>query len=387
MELLFWLVGLAACVVLCRMTGGAGSLNWEPTADGGIRVGRFGKDPAKPDLIGFSIPAPQGVEFDLRRETALDRWFYRLGVGRDTAIGGDVDGIVHFACSSPSLVAALRADAKLRVLLRQLVFAIDSGGYKNLGVSCRDGRLELLFRRAGDADPARLQRVVAPRLLAVQQALPAPDFGERLMPLPSDGERAAWMVALCHGLLLNAILQWARLFFTGPPFILERGELFVGGLVAAVLLFVALLYATLRGLAASPRLTTVLFTAMFSGAVGCLVSGPVLVRDANISLDFSAPERISMTATTRRGRRGHRTTTYSVGSYGRFRVSGRPPAIFVMGDRRAGAFGIAWVGNVRPFSVLELMSEAEGREVTEAEYYERMRAVERGEKDPVLNPD
>lgn len=387
MGLLAWIVGLAACVVLCRMTAGARSLDWESTRDGGVWVGRFGKDPEKPDLIGFAVPVPQGVEFDLRRETAFDRLFYRLGVGCDTAIGGDVDGIVHFACSSPSLVAALRADPMRRALLRQLVFAIDSGGYKNLGVSCRDGRLELLFRRAGDASPSRLQRVVAPRLLAVQQALPAPDFSERLMPLPSDGERAAWLVAVCHGLLLNAVLQGARLFFTGPPFIIERADLFVAGLFASALLFVALLYTVLRGLGASPRATTVLFAAMFSGAVGCLLSGPSLARDANISLDFSAPQRISMTATERRGRRGQTSTTYSVGSYGRFRISGRASSTFVMGDRRAGALGIAWVGNVRPFSVLQLMSEAEGRKVTEAEYYERMRAAERRKKNPPLDPE
>lgn len=300
---------------------------------------------------------PHSVFLRLSLEGALDRFFKAAGFSREFQTGEEqFDRRIYIACDHPAIETLLQESREVRAAILDLLRNDDASIHA-------DGEY-LWVRRPGDTLPSAMEVQHLATIRAGFAEIPSDSF--RLLR-DSFFWRAllvqsiAWSLAF-YGLpaVIEMIVRWEPLYFDWGP-VIRLGLLAAAGLFAG-LAFLAWLI--LRG---SSRAHRVFVESLVVLTIGVPLSSIEMVSDANILLDHSAAQEISVMVdskytTTSRGRRGRRTTHYhlrlnpavdaAVKIPNEFTVSSAVYSQAARGSHltiavREGAFHFPWVEQIR----------------------------------------
>lgn len=254
------------------------------------------------------IDVDPALEFELKRESWLDRLAKFLGVSREVQVGRDAfDASCYVVSDDVAVRARLRADAQLTDRLRELVeYRV---GYRFQRLVCRNGRMRIDLKPlvAKPNSPVTLEWLRS-RMEALADA--APNTPLRHSARDPYFARSILILAMSSGLAISGGLHLLRLTLTTSPFTVDLARLWALTLpVAAVLLFL-LVAATAGMLARTSRAHLVLMEVLLVGSFGATSTAYTELRDFNIEADSGPVAQLTTTVHDkfeRRGRRGRRS--------------------------------------------------------------------------------
>jgi len=227
----------------------------------------------------FGVPFAHPVFFRLSPERGWDRFFKHVGFAHELQTGDAVfDDAIYVACDHPALAPVLQeaADARAAVL------ALFRGGAQCI---YSDGA-NLWVRRHGGAEPNPADLAQLATVRDALQAVPAADLQtlrDRYFWRALAVGAVAWSLAF-YGVpaIFEMLARTEPLYFNWTPVV----TLGLGAALGALALLVGLTWLLLRN---SSRTHRIFVESALVLLFGVPFSSIVLVSDANISLDRSAP--------------------------------------------------------------------------------------------------
>lgn len=353
---LFTLVGSIVLVYRHRRED-----KWVGTAYGRIHVEeRRNPKTGKVIQLWSRIDADPALDFELKRETWLDRLAKALRLSNEAQVGRPpFDRLCYVVSDDPAIRARLRAEPAFTERLRELVEI--RGDYHFHRLVCRNGRLRVDFKPARE-DPQLFDMVSRLQTHLQGLAALAPSSPSRHRARDPYLGRSLFLLALSSGLAVSGFVQAIRVALFDLPFCVDVGALWAYALPVAALLVLALLAAALLLLAGTSRAHLVMLEILLVGGLGAIAVAWTQVRDFNIEADQTAATELHATVQSkheRRRRRGGRTYHLVVTDWngGRrtqdlsvsFRLYSRVrPGQTLAVLQHPGALGARWVEHLRP---------------------------------------
>jgi hypothetical protein len=318
-------------------------------------------------LVG--VPVPKHGRFELKLESAADRFFKWTGLSVEHQVGqSDLDNLLYIGGDGDLFVEKLAAERDAHRTLVEL-FTTRLAGCSLKRVRCAQGRLWVELTRVDLSDNAE---VLSHMLRSAEQLLP---LLERFAQVLRSGERPSvapasrdpfvassiLLLAISTGLMASGLISFF-LVGMGESEVrsLERGRLLGMSGLLAFILWLGLLGLHTILMRGSSRFHLILVEVSLTGGFGLLVLCGSLLGHINRSHDASAPELQFLEIQgkeTSKGRRGgtshylriehpadHRLeTTWAVS-----------PALYAQAEkgdllelhRFQGYLGVAWVRRV-----------------------------------------
>ncbi|WP_066265456.1 hypothetical protein [Hydrogenophaga palleronii] len=247
--------------------------------------------------IQFGVDVPDFFRFELKRETAADRFFKWVGLSVEQQFGHDgFDSLVYVASNDQHLLNRVADSPALREAALKLFTRI-AGGCPVRRVWCAHGQLVVQLRRPGlfsrkkDEHHLNLARTSAlPFLEQMAKALrgsrqPDAPVGQRdpyLLP-------AVVLLSISTALAINGAVFLSRPLLFDNAFLVDTAPLVRLTLWAGSLLLLGLLAAHVLLLARSARAHLFLLELLLVGSFGAYSTAASELREANIEWDVSAP--------------------------------------------------------------------------------------------------
>jgi len=241
--------------------------------------------------VAAGVPAPNAMEFELRREIWYDRLLKRHGLAFEGQSGhADFDRQFFVLADDPAVVARLQHDRDLCDRLLQLGGPGVPEGYKFARVVCAGGTLwgEYGWGKAfGEPDVAKLTGGLQLRLQAIAPHLPVATPGEKTTA--QYVRRAALRLEQAALLLfLAGLAGLAMLWATGLPQVIDRRGLWLYAAGVTAVFVYAIFDWGRRHMGRSPRAHRLAAIWLFFGIPGLLVCAMLWVRQLDITLDRRA---------------------------------------------------------------------------------------------------
>jgi hypothetical protein len=255
----------------------------------------------KEQRLLMGVSCPEGFHLKLKPETGVDRLFKKLGVSEEFRIGDpEFDAQVYVVAEDRRVGRVLHRSAEVRRGLLKL-FRLSRFGLRLRALECHGGRLWVDYTVAKDFEETGLvANEVVPVLLEMVRELEAEGSAPAAERDPFVW-KAAVLVGLSTGLLVNGLIQGYRLSYVVMPSIVDQDTWFVGSIVWALLMVGGLVVAALVWLQRSARTHLVILDMALVGALGCFGTARVLVADVNRALDFKPPEVVETDVIMRNG--------------------------------------------------------------------------------------
>lgn len=266
--------------------------------------------------VRVSVPVPNGYRFELKRESALDQFFKRLGLSVEFQFGQlGFDKLVYVASNDDHLINRLANSPVLRASAVEL-FQTEIFKHRLKGVFCAHGRLWLdirngnrLFGEDADADEmSHIAERLLPHLEQMAKAL------RDVVPDTSSARsrdkylfRAVVLLSISSALTANGIGHALRTAILSDAFTLDTFQLWGYAVVCGLIIIGLMLVATVVLLGGSARAHLVLIELVLVGSLGAVLTSWAELRDMNIELDTAQPELREATIVgmhTSRSRRG-----------------------------------------------------------------------------------
>ena len=315
-----------------------------------------GKNKGKLIQLEVGVRTPTRLEFDLKPETAIDRWAKGVGLSVEGEVGhGRFDRTIYVVADDPQVVSSLRADRDIVDALLALFDLAGGSITKVKRVRCRGGWLRVLLKTDASADAASmLTEGVAAQVKAAGAVLGTAGMGARPDPL---WWRSTVLVAIAGGLAVNAMVHGLRAGVAGLPETLDKAAIWTLALPVGLVGVAALVAATLLLLGRTSRAHLVLLEVLLLGAPGAIGTAAVELRDLNIEADASEATTVDTDVRSRhesRSRKGGRSYHVTLSGWAghadgvEFRVSrdeyeALAPGTPVEARVRDGYFGWAWL--------------------------------------------
>jgi hypothetical protein len=265
---------------------------------GGIRYHRelvMAKD--RVAAIRAGVPVPKGYRFELKRESATDRFFKWLGLSVEYQFGQDgFDKLVYVASNDDHLFNRLANSPALRAAAVEL-FQTATPKHRLRGVFCAHGQLWVDVRNGNrlfgeDSDAGELSRIaehllphleqMAKSLREVVPTTGAPEARDRFL------FRAIALLSVSSGLAANGVVHLLRTSLQSDAFTIDTRELWTYATVLGALVIGSLLVATVLWLGRSARAHLILIELALVGSFGAVLTSWVELRDINMELDTAA---------------------------------------------------------------------------------------------------
>jgi hypothetical protein len=268
--------------------------------------------------VRIGVTAPDLHDFTLRRQTALDAFFVRLGLSHEQTVGDVVfDDSMYLLSDDARLGLRLRGDAQLREALFGLLDDTGDAPAQVKRVRCVGGRLWVDCKPTGafhEGSVSALTLRAAPKLrqvaarLATRPPVGAPRGDHSLL-------KAVVLLGISSGLAINGALQLARLGFVSWPILLDRGGLLSLAISVGLVISALLLVLTVVLLRGSSRAHGVALELLLTGTLGGIASGYSELYDYNVEADRAPALAVQAPLVERRaygcGKR-NRSTCYRV---------------------------------------------------------------------------
>lgn len=276
------------------------------------------KHKSKVQRILMGVACDTALEFCLQEETFVDRVFKSLGLSREQQLDRlHFDEKVYIVSDDPRLGLLLKYNNALPALLESL---FEEGRFAHGRVRklwCQQRRLWVECVPAGDfaeGDIALLAKEILPVLQTLRDAL--------LSKAPAQAEsrdhfifKAALLLGVSTALAVNGAVHGFRFVWSKFPVVIDNADVWqmaawVGGGLAAALVTLCVVL-----LGRTSRAHLVLIELLTIGAVGCVLTAYVELRDYNIEFDTQPVSVVNVQVdryyTTRCGKR-NRSTCYHV---------------------------------------------------------------------------
>lgn len=308
----------------------------------------------------LALPTRAAVDFECKRESAVDRFFKRVGLAAEQQIGSaSFDDTVYLVSDDPRVRELLRAAPELADDVAFLFANEGYSGFRLTRLTCRAGRVWLDFKAEGEQlDAFGLFDWALPSLKRICAALPDPLLrGER--PRDPMFLRSVLVLALSSGLAIHGGIQLFRMYLTTTPFTADTAQLRWLAVLAGLVVLGLLVALAFSLLGRSSRLHLVLLELLLVGSFGAITTCLAAIRDFNIEFDSSVatvrPAQVH-SRSTHRSRRGGRSYYLTVedwngGGERRIRVSSglyesATPGHTVGIRQHPGRLGIRWVDGI-----------------------------------------
>ena len=227
---LFTLVGSIVLVYRHRRED-----KWVGTAYGRIHVEeRRNPKTGKVIQLWSRIDADPALDFELKRETWLDRLAKALRLSNEAQVGRPpFDRLCYVVSDDPAIRARLRAEPAFTERLRELVEI--RGDYHFHRLVCRNGRLRVDFKPARE-DPQLFDMVSRLQTHLQGLAALAPSSPSRHRARDPYLGRSLFLLALSSGLAVSGFVQAIRVALFDLPFCVDVGALWAYALPVAALL-------------------------------------------------------------------------------------------------------------------------------------------------------
>ena len=256
----------------------------------------------KNGIAGFKIgiEAYGDYDFVLKRESRFDHWCKKLGLVVEHQVGTDeFDKEIYIISDDPQFCQALSSNVKMLDDVLKLFRSGAADFCRLKEMRYNSEKLWLSYKVEpgfNEKSIKKLAATVAPRLLLVAAALIK--AGQEVEKQRRDPFviKAAIILAISTGLVINGGLQLLRLRGNGPPITLDISAMLWHSVLLGLVIVVFLMTATFYMLGRSSRTHLVLIEVIFVGTFGAIATCFVELRDMNIDFDRSTPAIHSVTS-------------------------------------------------------------------------------------------
>ncbi len=235
--------------------------------------------------IEIGVSTNSILDFELKKESWLDRFFKAIGLSKEGLIGKDeLERSIYVVSDDERVFSALQT-ANMH---QELQYFFDSRlhpGFRLKRIVCRAGKIRARFKvMDSDSDYFYLIKLVQPHLRAIDELLPDQLLSDEPQRDPYF-LKSILILATSSGLAINGLVQLLRVGFFNVPFIVDAWQLWTMSLVYAAGVMLVLVTGTIVLLARTSRAHLVLFEVLLVGGIGAVISCVVHLRDLNIELD------------------------------------------------------------------------------------------------------
>ena len=309
-----------------------------------------------------ALIVPDVYRFELKRETAVDRFFKWTGLAVEKEFGhSGLDRLVYLASNDDHLIDRMTASERMQQVAQEL-FGIDLNGCRLRDVHCAKGQLWMRLDVKGIQDNSdaafKLDQACA-RLLPVLKEL-ADELGRHVPASPAESrDRFLWpsvaLLALSSGLFWNTWVSVVRSGWLDHTIVLDNSALWWRSAFTGAVVLGMLVGLVLWRLAGSARVHLVLMEVLLVGGIGSVGTGYLELRDLNREWDTSVPQLLEVPVQRKSISKGRRSTTYYLhvpdwtGQDTERRVSvsrsfydSTNPTHMLVFEQRAGYLGVRW---------------------------------------------
>jgi hypothetical protein len=309
-----------------------------------------------PQGLRIGVPAPEGFDFALKPETAIDGFFKRIGISDEQQLADpEFDRSIYIVSDDTTFCQGL---ANARTLHTQTLHLFDAkpGTPRLEGIRCHHGRIWVRYKVDEDFKAEQVNAVAAHAVPVLQR------LSALLETLPKRAGRwrdpfvlkAMLILALSSALAINGTAQLFRLYYWSDlPSTLDSVALLKPALIAGLSVIALLAAVTLVLLGRSSRTHLVLLDLLVSGTFGACATAYAEVRDLNIDMDRSEARVVETTVSNARIARRRRACFIQVQAYGdsEIRLPSDACRRLHWRDRvtlyvRDGYLGVPWVEQV-----------------------------------------
>lgn len=357
---MWFVLGLFVLIGICVGVGVSRSkVRWKGVAGphGLFRVAPLGKSKKK-YLVQTGVAVRTSLAFEIKPETAIDRFAKYLGLSVEAQVGKpDFDNSAYLVSDDPRVVGMLKVRVALLESLQALIEASPHPDYRFHRIVCSDGVLRVDYRsRDGVAAMDLLLRWAGPLLEQAKAQLP-PGLPSDAAPRDPFHLRAVFLLAIAGGLAVNGLLELMRLVFSRLPFTIDPWTLWSQAMLVGGAIVVLLVAATVAWLGRTSRAHLVLVEVLLLAAFGAPTTAFTQLRDLNMEADDSPAQLLPASVIGKesqyRRKRG-RVYTLKISDWNgtpkvrSVEVSSDRYARFSPGDRlvvrqHAGFLGARWV--------------------------------------------
>lgn len=310
------------------------------------------------------IPAPKEYDFAFKRENNFDRLCKFLGLSVEHQVGAqEFDRLVYVVSNDQHLVEQLSPQQGLTGLVVEL-FQLKRFESQVKEVRCQGGRLWATFsvsrRFRDESDTKHLRKILPLAARSLERVVRQ----LALQPPRTPGTlrdpfilRAAVLVAISTGLVVNGVVHFGRLFWNTGEFTVDTSQLWMLSAYSAAALVGILVVAALAVLGRSARAHLVLIELILMGSIGAMLTVFTELRDLNMEMDRSAVAKIQSVVLNKNISRSRKSgTQYNVEvrdwvkpmDVRKIRVSSDFYAQVQVGQplefhQRSGFLGVRWV--------------------------------------------
>lgn len=243
------------------------------------------------------VDAPIGYDFTFKREAWFDRLCKFLGLSVEHQVGhADFDKLVYVVSNDGYLLDQISGSAPIIDAVVQL-FALHRLDSRASEIRCLNGRLWVTFKvgRLFSADTDLhylfgLQDTAAALLDQVVRQLKQTPPAYKGMRRDPFILRAAAILALSTGMVVNGLAHALRLMWTTAEFTVDHAELWRLAAYGGVAVMVLMVCVALVTLGRSARTHLVLVELILVGSVGATLTAFFELRDLNMEWDHSAAQ-------------------------------------------------------------------------------------------------
>lgn len=263
-------------------------------------------------LIGIS--GPDDLDFTLKREKTLDRFFKRVGIAREHQTGNQTfDDLVYVVSDHQALQEHISNDDKILKNAVKIFSYSWNFGSKVDEICCNSGRLWLHLKMKDDFEkqqPDIIAKKLVPWLKSISDSLRA----ARIKQCSTFGDsfvvKAAIILAISSALLINGLIQSFRILWQEVPFVVDISEYRSDVIWISIATVFLLVVGTFYVLSRSARTHLVLLEVLITGSLGTVLTVGSQLRDFNMDLDTATAQRYSVLLHDKRVSKGRRSNSY-----------------------------------------------------------------------------
>jgi hypothetical protein len=265
------------------------------------------------------VPVQTDLEFRLKHESLVDRFFKALGLSVEQELNRlHFDQHVYVVSDDRRLGRLLKYHETLATRLGELFSGDELAGFSVVSLNCNGQHLFFQLKPKGlfssDASVESAALALTPLLHDI-----AGELSRKLPDEPGRKDRfilkAAVLLGISTGLAAHAFINIFRLVMIDDTLIIDEGELLKGAIVIGLGITALLVAACIGLLGRTSRMHLVLVELITIGLAGAVGSAWVQLRDVNHEWDkgpvFEETLRVESLRTYSCGRR-NRSTCYSV---------------------------------------------------------------------------
>jgi hypothetical protein len=265
-------------------------------------------------LLG--IPAPEGPNYTLKRESWIDRLCKAIGLSVEYQVGElEFDKLVYIVSDDSKVHRAVASNPVITRNTKTL-FGLGKGmDCTPKEINHRHGMLWIRYATDKRPEPGQLQALA-------RQVVPALEgVANELRQIPHHAHsgwrdpfvlKAALILGLSTALAINAAVHMMRIIWSEVPFTVDRDLLMAdavgwGGGVVAVLVI-----GTLLVLGRSARTHLVMIELVLVGSLGAIGTALFELRELNMEFDAFSASRYQVQVLNKYVKKSRRSTSYYI---------------------------------------------------------------------------